>query len=477
MSASPVPPARSGGPAPGDPPSLVRGLGALDGTLLTIGAIVGTGIFLTAGGIAKEVGSPAQAMLVWLAAGLLSLCGALTYGELGTMFPRAGGIYHYLREAWGPVSGYLYAWTCMLVIMAGGIAAIASGFGEYLGTFLPALASDRVLWSVPIGSARWTVHGSQGSAAFAILALTAVNHFGLKEGAAVQNVLTALKVAAIGALLGFGFATTSAALPAASAPLAAPASVTGAFLTAMVAALWTYDGWYALTASAGEMRRPARDLPLAITLGVGLVIVLYLLLNLVYLRALPMDVLAGTTRVAEAAAAELFGPAGARWVSAAVVLSAFGCLSATILYSSRSYHPVAADGLFPRAIAAIHPRWRTPVPALWVQSAWAVALALTGSYTQLFTYTTFGGVLFHVLAGLAVFRLRAKRPHAERPYRAWGYPVVPALFVLGLVLLVVNTLQSSPRESMLGLLAIAIGLPGYFWWKRRPAAQRASTTR
>jgi APA family basic amino acid/polyamine antiporter len=235
----------------------------------------------------------------------------------------------------------------------------------------------------------------------------------------------------------------------------------------MIAALWTYDGWYALTASAGEMRRPSRDLPLALVLGVGSAIVLYLLLNLVYLRALPFETLAGTTRVAEAAAARLFGEAGARWVSAAVVLSAFGCLASTILYSSRMYQPMAADGLFPRRVAAIHPRWHTPVPALWLQSVWALALALTGSYNQLFTYVTFGGVLFHVLAGLAVFRLRRTHPEAGRPYRTWGYPLVPALFVLGTLAVLVNSLQAAPRESLLGLFAIAAGLPGYFVWKRK----------
>lgn len=442
----------------------MRRLGALDGTLLTIGAVVGTGIFLTAGDVVREVSRPATALTVWLVAGLLCLCGALTYAELGAMFPRAGGIYHYLREAWGPVWGYLYGWTCLLVIMSGGIAAIAAGFGEYLGAFVPAFAPDRVLWSVPIGAARWTVSGPQGAAALAILVLTVVNHFGVRSAALTQGLLTALKVAVIGAFIGFGLATLSGGR--AAEPPAAGATG-AAFLTAMIAALWTYDGWYALTASAGEMSRPARDLPLALTLGIAATIAIYLLLNLVYLRALPTETLAGTTRVAEAAAERLFGPSGARWVSAAVLLSAFGCLASSLLYSSRMYHPIAADGLFPRAIGAIHPRWHTPVPALWTQSAWSIALALTGRYAELFTFTTFGGLVFHVLAGLAVFRLRRTRPHAERPYRAWGYPVVPALFVLGTALVVYNALRAAPRESLLGLLVIGAGLPGYFVWRAR----------
>lgn len=446
-----------------------RRLGALDGTLLTIGAVVGTGIFLTSGAIAKEVASPSLALAVWAVAGLLSLCGALTYAELGAMDPRAGGLYHYLAAAWGPVWGYLYGWTCLLVIMSGGIAAIAVGFGEYAGSFVPAFAAERVAWSLEVPGGPWTVRGPQLAAALAILLLTAVNHVGVEAGAGVQNALTLLKVAAIAALLAFGFAAEPAA---AGAPLPVPAAPVAAFLTAMIAALWTYDGWYALTAAAGEMRRPGRDLPLALLLGLGLVIALYLALNLVYLRALPFAELAGTTRVAEAAGARLFGAAGARWVSAAVVLATFGCLASTILYASRLYHPIAADGLAHPALARIHPRWRTPVTALWVQSGWAVALTLTGGYTQLFTYATFGGVVFHVLAGLAIFRLRRTRPAAARPYRALGYPLVPALFVLGMAALVVNTLQAAPRESLLGLLVIAAGLP-VLWLTRRVSRPRS----
>jgi len=243
------------------------------------------------------------------------------------------------------------------------------------------------------------------------------------------------------------------------------------FGVALIATLWTYDGWYALTFSAGEVRDPKRDLPRGLILGVAIVIVAYAALNVIYLRALGVAELAKTSRVAEAAARALFGDAAARAMTAAVALSAFGCLAATILYSSRIYQPMAADGVFFRGVAGIHPRWRTPVAALWLQSAWAAVLTLTGSYTQLFTYVTFGGVLFHVGAGLALFRLRAVRPGEPRPYRAWGWPVVPALFVLGMALLTLNTLQSAPRESLLGLLAIAAGLPAYAAWRRGAAGR------
>jgi APA family basic amino acid/polyamine antiporter len=478
-------------------PALERRLGALDGALLTIGAVVGTGIFLTAGDVARSAGTPGRVLLVWLVGGLLTLAGALTYGELGAMLPRAGGPYHYLREAWGPLWGFLFGWTCLLVIMTGGIAAIAVGFGEYLGSFLPGFSSERV-WTSQLGSVRWTVTGAQLAAVLAILLLTAVNHLGVRAGAGVQGALTALKFGAAIALVVAGFAIAPAADPPGGAasgvgalPAAPPASepaasepaasepaasepaasgsaaLLGAFLTAMVAVLWTYDGWYAATMNAAEMRRPSRDLPLALVTGVATVIALYLLLNLVYLRTLPFAELARTTRAAEAAASRLVGETGAGWVSGAIALSAFGCLASTIVYSSRIYQPMAADGLFFRAVARIDPRWHVPVASLWLQSLWAVALTLSGTYTQLFTYVTFAGVVFHVLAGLALFRLRVTRPGMARPYRVWGYPIVPALFVAGMLALVVNTLRAAPVESMLGLAAIALGIPGYVWWRRR----------
>lgn len=461
--------ARTAAPAP----TLERRLGALDGALLTIGAVVGTGIFLTAGDVARVAGTPGLVLLVWLVGGLLTLAGALTYAELGAMMPRAGGPYHFLREAWGPFWGFLFGWTCLLVIMTGGIAAIAVGFGEYLGSFIPGFSSERA-WTTPLGPWRWTVTGAQLAAALAIMLLTIVNHVGLRAGAGVQGALTALKFGAALALVAAGFALAptgpvpfDAVRAAESTPTLGPAALLGAFLTAMVAVLWTYDGWYAATMNAAEMRRPSRDLPLALVTGVAAVIVLYLLLNLVYLRTLPFAELSHTTRVAEAAAARLVGEAGARWVSGAIALSAFGCLASTILYTSRIYQPMAEDGLFFSAVARIHPRWHVPVASLWLQSLWAVALALTGSYTQLFTYVTFAGVLFHVLAGLALFRLRVTQPSWVRPYRAWGYPIVPALFVGGMLALVVNTLLSAPVESLAGLVAIALGVPGYLWWRRR----------
>jgi len=434
-------------------PGLVRGLGTWDGALLTIGSIVGTGIFLTTSDMARVLPHAGLILGVWLAGGLLTLAGALTYGELGAMFPRAGGMYHYLREAYGPLWGFLFGWAAFLVIMSGGIAALGVAFGTYLASFLPFV-------SIKAG------------ACLAILVLTAINHLGLKEGAGVQNTLTVLKIGSIVALVALGLLA-----PAPSkADLAAPLGIAGgalltAFGVAMIAALWTYDGWYGLTCSAGELRDPGKSLPRGLILGTGIVIVLYMLLNLVYIRVLTVPEMAGASRIGEAAAGVLFGPTGARLVSLAILVSTFGCLSATILYSSRIYLPMAEDGVFFHSLAEVHPRFRTPVRSLWAQTAWALLLTLSGTYEQLYTYVVFVSVMFHAATAAAVIVLRRTRPDHPRPYRTWGYPVIPALFILASLLLVGNTLLEKPVESLLGLGLLALGLPAYLWFRKRTAAE------
>jgi basic amino acid/polyamine antiporter, APA family len=453
---------------------LVRGLGTWDAALLTIGSVVGTGIFLTTGDMARVLPDSGLILWVWIAGGLLTLAGALTYAELGVMFPHAGGIYHYIKEAYGPLWGFLYGWIAFLVIMSGGIAAIAVAFGQYLASFLPSLAETALALRVP-GLPALEISGIQLAAVGAILLLTAVNHLGLEEGAWVQNALTVLKVGSILVFGVVGLLVPAPAVPsgAAAAAPAAQVPVGGALLVAfgiaMVASLWTYDGWYGLTCSAGEVRDPARSLPRGLILGTAAVVGLYVLLNLAYIRALPVAAMAAEPRIAEAAAGQLFGATGARLVSLAVLVSAFGCISSTILYSSRIYLPMAADGLFFRSLAAVHPRFRTPVRSLWAQSAWAALLALSGTYAQLYTYVVFASVVFHAATASAVFIFRRRRPDLPRPYRTWGYPVVPALFILASLLLIGNTLVESPRESFLGLGLLVLGLPAYAWFRRRGA--------
>ena len=451
---------------------LLRKLGPVDGALITIGSIVGTGIFLTTGDMAKVLPHAGLILAVWVAGGLLTLAGALTYGELGALFPRAGGIYHFLREAYGPLWGFLYGWTSFLVIMSGGIAAIAVGFGEYLGSFVPAASTAHVLLAVPLGGWTWRLSGGQVAAAAAIALLTGINYLGLQEGRWVQNLLTVVKIGSLVAFAALGLARPAPVAGGLSAPLPfATSGASGALWAAagvaMIATLWTYDGWYNLTFSAGEMRDPGRSLPWGLIAGTLAVTALYTLMNLVYARALPVAAMAATPRIGETAAAVLFGPWGARLVSAAILVSTFGCLSSNILCCSRIYLPMAEDGLFFRSVAAVHPRHRTPGRALWAQGAWSMVLALSGTYEQLYTYVVFAGVLFHVATGAAVFALRRSRPEAPRPYRAWGYPVVPALFILASLALVWNTLAEKPRESLLGLGFVALGLPAYAYWRRQ----------
>ena len=459
---------------------LVRGLGTWDAALLTIGSVVGTGIFITTGDMAKVLPSAGLILLVWVAGGLLTLAGALTYAELGVLFPRAGGLYHYVKEAYGPLWGFLYGWIAFLVIMSGGNATLGVGFGEYLGSFLPWFSTQHVLFSVPLslpwGSWTWAVSGGQLAGVIALVVLTAINHVGLKEGAWVQNVLTALKIGSIVALGVFGLLAAAPAGNALAQPShALPSGLLAAFGVAMIAALWTYDGWYGLTCSAGEVRNPARSLPRGLILGTLAVLALYVLLNLVYLRALPIAGIAATPRIGETAAAVLFGPRAARLVSLAVLVSTFGCLSSTILYSSRIYLPMAADGLFFRSLARVHPRYRTPVRSLWAQTAWSVVLTVSGTYEQLFTYVVFASVVFHAATGAAVFVFRRRLPDAPRPYRTWGYPVVPALFILACLLLIGNTLKEKPVESLLGLGILALGVPAFLIFRSRSAKALAQT--
>jgi basic amino acid/polyamine antiporter, APA family len=446
-------------------PELVRGLGLWDSVLLVVGSVIGTGIFITGGDMARVLPHGGLLLLAWLVGGLLTLAGALTYAEMGAMLPRAGGIFDFLKAAYGPFPAFLYGWSCFLVIFSGGIAAIAVGFAEYLGAFVPACSTANVLWRVSVAGLDWQLTGGQLAAAAAILFLTIVNWFGVRQGAVVGNVLTALKVGAVVVFVAVALTLPARVPTMVMAPLPGHGSLVG-FGLAMVAVLWTFDGWYGLTFSAAEMRDPGRHLPRGLIWGTLICAALYLLLNFAYLRALSVAEIAGTPRVGEAAASALLGAGGARALSAAIVVSAFGCLASTILYSARLYLAMARDGLFFASLGRVHPRFRTPGRSLWVQGVWAALLTVSGRYDQLYTYVIFVAVLFHVAAGAAVLVLRRTRPEAIRPYRTWGYPVVPLLFILGCLILLANTLAERPTESLLGLGLLALGLPAYAYWRR-----------
>jgi len=447
---------------------LVRGLGKWDATLLTVGSVIGTGIFITTADIARVLPHEGMILLVWTLGGFLTLAGALTYAELGALYPRAGGMYHYLKEAYGTFWGFLYGWACFLVIMSGGIAALAVAFGEYLGSFVPLFSTRNILFSLPIGSWSWSVSGGQIAGALAILLLTGVNYIGLREGAGVQNFLTVFRIGSILVFVGLAFFVDAPASISLADPLP-EVNLLAAVGIGMIAALWTYDGWYGPTFSAGEMRDPQRTLPFGLVWGTVIVMVLYALINLVYFVALPLDAIAATPRIGETAAAALFGESGGRLMSFAILVSTFGCLSATILYSPRIYLPMSRDGVFFRSLAKVHPRFHTPGRSLWAQSLWAVVLTLSGTYEQIYTYVIFGGLLFHAGTAGAIFVLRRKHPDVERPYKVFGYPWVPLLFILASVLLIGNTLVEKPVESLIGLVFIAAGVPAFMWWRRHPA--------
>ena len=441
-----------------------RELTAWDAASLSVGAVLGTAIFLTPSDIARSLPHAGLILGVWIGGGVLTLAGALTFGELGAMFPRAGGQYHYLKEAWGPLPAFLFGWASFFVIMSGGIAAIAAGFGEYLGLFVPFFSNGHRLCSAGIGGWSWTLTGGQLAGALGIAALTAVNALGVRQGASLQNLFTAAKVAALGVFVAVGLFVAAPASVRFAAPM--PVRPLASIGVALIAVLWAYDGWYAPTFSAGEMRDPARALPRGLVAGTLVILLLYATANFVYLRALPLDRLAASPRPAEAAAVVLFGPAVARAVAAAILVAMFGCLSANVLACARIYQPMAADGLFFRALAKIHPRTGAPVPSLAAQGLWSVILVVSGTFEQLFTYVVFIEVVLFAATGAAIFRLRRTRPDAPRPYRAWGYPVVPALFVAASGAIAINTLLEKPKEALAGLGLLAVGLPAYASWSR-----------
>ncbi len=453
-------------------------MGPLDATLLTIGAIVGTGIFLTGSQIASAVPHAGLIVLVWVVGGLFTLAGALTLAELGAAFPFAGGLYHYLKEAYGPLWGFLYGWLAFLVNMSGGIAAVAVGFGIYFGRMLPYFAEEHVLLSAHPFGWSFAVNGAQLAAVIAVVLLTAVNHFGLGPGAGANGLVTLIKVVAIVGFAVAGFCVMPHETPQYFAPLrdAVPTTATSTtpalllgFVAAMIAVLWAYDGSIGLTASAGELRRPARDLPIGLGVGVLVVVVMYVAMNVMYLRAMPLGEIAASKQVGTDAVTALLGRNAGNLLTLAVVVSSFGCLASTILYSSRIYVPMARDGLFFRWAGYVHPRWRTPVGGLWMQSAWAIVLTLSGKYEQLYTFSIFASLLILLAAGSAVFVLRRRRPDLPRPYRVPGYPFVPIVFLVSVALLTIATLWDAPLESLSGLLLLVLGLPAFLFWRRKSA--------
>jgi APA family basic amino acid/polyamine antiporter len=457
----------------------IRRLTLLDTAFLVVGAVVGSGIFMTPGLIAAGLPSPGLLLSVWLAGGLITLCGALTFGELGAMYPQAGGQYVYLREAYGPASAFLFGWGFFWFIMCGGLAALGVAFAEFFGSFVPGVAMNVRLAGFSVFGLRYSIYAGQLVAAGAILLLTFLNSRGIKLGVPVQNVLTVFRIGAVVGLVALGILIGTKAGGANFHPVFPEGPGFPELLKplglALIAVFWTYDGWYSVNCTAEEIRNPGRNIPRGLALGVAGVTVLYVAVNLVYLLALPLDKMSGVVRVGELAAAALFGSGAGAAISAVIMVSVFGCLNANILFGARVFYAMAKDGYFFRSMGGLSPRTRVPSRALWGQAAWSAVLCLSGTYEALYEYMVFALLVFFAATGWAVFVLRRRAPLIPRPYRTWGYPVLPAVFISACLAIFVNILFAEPLKSLAGLLLLAAGLPAYFIWSRRSRGRGSRT--
>ncbi|HSU54554.1 MAG TPA: amino acid permease [Candidatus Dormibacteraeota bacterium] len=511
MNPTPAPPTSAVGSEPEQ--KFVQGLGLLDSTMIVAGSMIGSGIFIVSADIARQVGSPGWLLLVWLVTGVLTVTAALSYGELAAMMPRAGGQYVYLREAYSPLWGFLYGWTLFLVIQTGTIAAVGVAFSRYLGVLVPAISPSAWIISPINISAKYALSLStqQVVAILMIILLTFINTRGLQLGKLIQNVFTSAKTVSLIALIFIGFFLgrhpdaiqanfhdfwTPRGVEEIKPDIAVLGSVTAsagafglfvAFCVAQVGSLFSADAWNNITFTAGEVKNPRRTIPLSLAAGTGLVITLYLLANFAYLFMLPLEKIqhAPDDRVATAAIETVFSGAGPLIMAVAIMVSTFGCNNGLILAGARVYYAMARDGLFFKSSANLN-RFRVPAVGLVLQCIWTCLLVLPRTrsnkfdaaghevygnlYGDLLDYVVFAVLIFYVLTIIGLFVLRKKRPEAERPYKAFGYPIIPALYIvaasaISLVLLVYQTKQSLP-----GLVIVLLGVPVYFLWRGKPSS-------
>ena len=467
-------------------PGLIRGLSFTDAVLLIIGGVVASAIFLTPSDVAAALPSPVWFFFAWIAGGIVSLMAGFAFGELGAMFPEAGGQYVYLREAFGDFFAFQYGWLMFVAGSSGGIASIAVGFARYLGKAIPALASEHILFTITgiawnsghIGTRSWNFSTGDLFATSSILLLTFINVRGLRPAVIFQNVSTWLKYAAFAAFLIFGFAIGKGSwshftLASIGTPFHTSSfyPFMSALGVAFIAVFWTYDGWVYVSWTAGEVRDPERAIPRSLVLGIGIVMALYIAMNAVYVYAMPVAQIAKESTLAEAAATSLFSPAIALLLSMVIAVSAMGGCSSCILAGARISYAMGRDLLFFKSMGNVHPRFRTPHIALIAQGVWSAAIALTGTYDQLFTYTMFGMVLSYVACVVALFVLRRSQPGTRRPYKCFGYPWLPGLYVLLIGGWIINTVVERPNEAYSCIAVMAIGVPGYIYWKRTGAAK------
>ncbi len=497
---------------------LVQGLGLFSATALVVGSMIGSGIFIVSADISRNVGSPALLIAAWVITAVMTIIGALSYGELAAMMPSAGGQYVYLREALGPMWGFLYGWTLFLVIQTGTIAAVAVAFGKFLGVFFPGVSSSHWLWHIGhvpawrvgpmlLGNMDIGVNTANLAGIIVIFVLMTINIFGVRLGALVQNVFTTAKAAALLGLVLFGFVlgrnpeamranfganfwkgASLSTLHAVQVGVGGSIAMVGLFTILAVVqtgSLFSSDAWNNVTFTAGEVRNPRRNLPLSLVMGTGLVLTLYILSNFVYLMVLPLHgdphgttvlargiQFASEDRVATAVLEEIFSTRGAYLMAAAILISTFGCVNGLTLAGARVYYAMSRDGLFFRAAGNLHPRYKTPVVSLIVQAVWTSFLCLSGSYSQLLDYTIFAALLFYILAIASVFVLRFRRPDVERPYRAVGHPVLPAIYIVMATWICIVLLRYKPQYTWPGLLLVLLGVPVYVFWSRRAAWPR-----
>jgi APA family basic amino acid/polyamine antiporter len=435
-----------------------------------MGSMIGSGVFIVAADISRQVQSPGLLIMTWVVTALLTLTAALSYGELAAAMPQAGGQYVYLREAFGPLFGFLYGWTLFLVIQTGTIAAVAVAFAKYTGVFLPWISAGHYL----IGSGKIGLTTQQLLAILLVCFLTALNTRGIRTGALVQNVFTFAKVAALLGLIACGFLVGRNPAAVASNFDGFWRNSSWSFLAvrlvgvAMVGALFSSDAWNNVTFTAGEVRNPRRTLPLSLALGVLIVSALYLASQFVYLNVLTFPEIqnADQDRVATAAAARMFGPVAVQLMAAAIMISTFGCANGLILSGARVYFAMARDRLFFRRAAELDPHTHAPIFALLTQGVWAILLTLSGSYNDLLDYVIFAVLLFYVLTIAGLFVLRRTRPNLDRPYKAFGYPVLPALYIGAGGLIEILLLLYKPNYTWPGLIIVLLGLPVYFIWRK-----------
>jgi APA family basic amino acid/polyamine antiporter len=436
--------------------TLERSLVLRDLVFIVLGTIIGSGIFLVPSTVLRQTGAIGPALLVWVTGGVLSFLGAMTYAELGAMRPEAGGLYAYMREAFGPLPAFLYGWTKFFVIASGSVATLAVAFSGYLAQLIPVS---------PVGA--------KVASVLMILAVMLINVRGTRQSANVQNVSTALKAGAIVVLsiillfIGRGYAAPGNIMW----PQTIDASLLSGVGAAMIGVLWAYEGWQYVTFSAGETRDPQRTFPRGIVIGTGLIIVIYVLANLGYIAALGAERAAASDRIAAEATAALFGPTAGKLIALVILISMFSAANGITLTVPRMYYSMARDGVFFAKLAEVHPRFRTPAFAITVSSLWGMLLALSGTFEQLLTYVVVVGWVFYGLGALAIFVYRRRFPRETRPFRVPGYPVTPILFVLSAAAIVLNAIFTQPRTVLVGLAFVLLGIPAFVIWRARRIRQ------